>query len=189
MYFIFYFEQDFPEAMELHNDHRALSNWNLEMTAVILQNQFPEHHIVVVRPSRMQMLTYSCFDNFVPSNNVGVPDHTPNHGALLHLEALLSRLSGLIQKDAMVRESYKQPIPTPNEAGQNLENSDNNPTSTSKLDQPKVRNGISILNLRLDKGRLSIIGFSKGCVVLNQFIYEFHYLKVSGEFKRVLGEI
>lgn len=32
-------------------------------------------------------------------------------------------------------------------------------------------------NLNLDKAKLILIGFSKGCVVLNQFIYEFHYLK------------
>ena len=31
--------------------------------------------------------------------------------------------------------------------------------------------------LNLDKAHLVLIGFSKGCVVLNQFIYEFHYLK------------
>jgi hypothetical protein len=32
-------------------------------------------------------------------------------------------------------------------------------------------------DLNLDKTNLILVGFSKGCVVLNQFIYEFHYLK------------
>ncbi|KAG8239598.1 hypothetical protein J437_LFUL017985 [Ladona fulva] len=32
-------------------------------------------------------------------------------------------------------------------------------------------------NINLDKAELTLVGFSKGCVVLNQFIYEFHYLK------------
>lgn len=32
-------------------------------------------------------------------------------------------------------------------------------------------------DLDLDMCNLTLIGFSKGCVVLNQFIYEFHYLK------------
>jgi hypothetical protein len=156
--------------MELHAEHRALAHWNLEATAVLLQNQFPEHHIVVVRPSRMQMLTYSCFDNFVPSNNIGVPEHTPNHGALQHMEALLSRLSGLIQKEGLLsRHGYG------GVKGESAE--DETQTSPS---QPKV-NGTSASDLypALDKGRLSFIGFSKGCVVLNQFLYEFHYLKVS----------
>ncbi|CAG5033786.1 unnamed protein product [Parnassius apollo] len=31
--------------------------------------------------------------------------------------------------------------------------------------------------LTLDKCRLTLMGFSKGCVVLNQLIYEFHYTK------------
>ncbi|KAL4708176.1 hypothetical protein ACJJTC_002368 [Scirpophaga incertulas] len=32
-------------------------------------------------------------------------------------------------------------------------------------------------NLCLDEAQLTLVGFSKGCVVLNQFIYEFHYTK------------
>lgn len=32
-------------------------------------------------------------------------------------------------------------------------------------------------NVNLDKYSLKLIGFSKGCVVLNQLLYEFHYLK------------
>jgi hypothetical protein len=31
--------------------------------------------------------------------------------------------------------------------------------------------------LALDETRLTLAGFSKGCVVLNQLIYEFHYTK------------
>lgn len=29
----------------------------------------------------------------------------------------------------------------------------------------------------LDKADIQLVGFSKGCVVLNQFLYEFHYSK------------
>ncbi|CAH2085877.1 unnamed protein product [Euphydryas editha] len=32
-------------------------------------------------------------------------------------------------------------------------------------------------NLALDESSLTLVGFSKGCVVLNQLIYEFHYTK------------
>lgn len=31
--------------------------------------------------------------------------------------------------------------------------------------------------LSLEKAHIRLVGFSKGCVVLNQFLYEFHYLK------------
>lgn len=42
---------------------------------------------------RMELKTFACYDNFVPSNNCGAPDHTPNHSALLHLERLLQSLT------------------------------------------------------------------------------------------------
>lgn len=32
-------------------------------------------------------------------------------------------------------------------------------------------------NVHLERNNLTLIGFSKGTVVLNQFLYEFHYLK------------
>jgi hypothetical protein len=35
---------------------------------------------------RMEFTTFSCFDNFVRGNNVGIPDHTPLNFALQHLE-------------------------------------------------------------------------------------------------------
>lgn len=41
----------------------------------------------------MELKTFACYDNFVPSNNCGAPDHTPNHSALLHLERLLQSLT------------------------------------------------------------------------------------------------
>lgn len=34
---------------------------------------------------RIEFKSFSCYDNFVPSNNAGVPDHTPTHAALHHL--------------------------------------------------------------------------------------------------------
>ncbi|GBP52473.1 UPF0565 protein C2orf69 homolog [Eumeta japonica] len=48
-------------------------------------------------------------------------------------------------------------------------------------------------NLCLDRSRLTIIGFSKGCVVLNQLLYEFHYTKTltpeDKEALRFMGNI
>lgn len=35
---------------------------------------------------RMEYTTFSCFDNFVRGNCAGIPDHTPMHYALQHLE-------------------------------------------------------------------------------------------------------
>lgn len=50
-----------------------------------------------VRPCRIELRTFSCFDNFVPSNNCGVPEHTPTHYALHHLEQLLKCISDRVR--------------------------------------------------------------------------------------------
>lgn len=61
-------------------------------------------------------------------------------------------------------------------------NSESAPNSTEET-KPKDNNTPSFNTLwwrdgmALDKANLILMGFSKGCVVLNQLIYEFHYLK------------
>lgn len=72
--------------MEIHRESKSYIKYNLESTALLLRNDFPKSHIIVVRPARMEFKTFSCFDNFVRSNNAGVPDHTPMHHSLQHLE-------------------------------------------------------------------------------------------------------
>jgi len=150
--------------MELQLENREHSCWNLENTATVLQNQFPDRHIVVVRPSRMQLRTYSCFDNFLPSNHLGVPEHTPYHGALLHLKRLLRQLSHLIDEEKRAAEARE---------ADEIKPSQSRLTLTRRLSSPPAPTPLS-----LDSAQISLVGFSKGCVVLNQFLYEFHYLKV-----------
>jgi len=74
---------------------------------------------VVVRPARRERATFSCYDNFVPTDSVGSPKHEPDCGAIAHLSALLEET-----------------------LGDNCERS------------------------------VSLIGFSKGVVVLNQILRE-----------------
>lgn len=45
----------------------------------------------------MEYKTFSCFVNFVPSGSCGIPEHTPMHNALYHLEKLLQNLSERIE--------------------------------------------------------------------------------------------
>ncbi|XP_075228165.1 mitochondrial protein C2orf69 homolog isoform X2 [Lycorma delicatula] len=132
--------QDFLESMEKNKDsgsHEYLK-WNLESTAHLMHTFFPDKHVIVVRPSRMDFNTYSCFENFVPVIKYGTPKHRPMHNALQHLEKLLEEVTLKIRQ-------------LPN----------------------MVAEGVADLH----KSELSLIGFSKGCVVLNQFLYEFHYMK------------
>ncbi|CAH2085878.1 unnamed protein product [Euphydryas editha] len=89
--------QDYPEVMQAHRDNRNYLKWNLENTARLLSTNYPTKHIVVVRPARIEYKSFSCYDNFVPSNNAGVPDHTPTHSALHHLERLLQGVSSRLK--------------------------------------------------------------------------------------------
>jgi len=125
--------QDLEVNMSKHRDNKNYSHWSLEKTAMLLSKAFPETFIALVRPSRMEKGTFSCYDNFVRSNSVGSPEHSTDHGALIHLSQLLVNL-GL------------------------------NPNTWS----------------------LTLVGFSKGVVVLNQLIRE---LRVTQEDPRIINII
>merc|ERR1719221_2359009 len=59
---------------------------------MLLANAFPRSYIAVVKPARMERATFSCYDNLVPSNSVGCPEHCDNAGAVPHLRLLLRGL-------------------------------------------------------------------------------------------------
>ena len=102
--------QDLEERMLRHRDNSRYSQWSLERTAMLLANvtiiiictmtrltlcqAFPRSYIAVVKPARMERATFSCYDNFVPSNSVGCPEHCDNAGAVPHLRLLLRGLQG-----------------------------------------------------------------------------------------------
>ncbi|KAL4719932.1 hypothetical protein ACJJTC_005357, partial [Scirpophaga incertulas] len=179
--------QDYPEEMQMHRDNRHYLTWNLENTARILGRQFPDKHIIVVRPSRIEYKSISCYDNFVPSSNTGVPDHTPTHNALLHLERLLQSLSSRLKSMPAAELLEAMSAPWLKEIDiEDLHKTSNRQTGAAEASQPidlstepsPEKNTLWWRNnLCLDEAQLTLVGFSKGCVVLNQFIYEFHYTK------------
>ncbi|XP_053678036.1 mitochondrial protein C2orf69 homolog [Anopheles nili] len=181
--------QDIPEKMELNRDNKNYIKWNLENTAVLLRESFPHSHIVVVRPGRMEYNTFSCFDNFVRGNNAGIPDHTPMHYSLQHLEELLINLTKKLTKPILDQDFLHKLLNASSSKGYA---SDGPCKQSSDILQSNIYDApgsematgprLNELlwwreNLNLDKASLKLIGFSKGCVVLNQFIYEFHYYK------------
>lgn len=191
--------QDIPEKMETNRDNKNYIKWNLENTALLLRDSFPRAHIVVVRPMRMEYSTFSCFDNFVRGNNAGIPDHTPMHFSLQHLEELLINLTKKLTKPVLEPDLLHKLIAATNsslcgtglDGSQDMEvdviqsdiqNSTANSASSSVAGTTDNNADINDLlwwreSLNLDKANLALMGFSKGCVVLNQFIYEFHYYK------------
>ena len=108
------------------------SEWCLENTCTLLQCKFPGSAVWLVRPCRMLRQIFSCFHHFVESSITGVPRYSSNHGALLHLHALLA--------DALRKEKEKGSLEL---------------SVADALDRPLV-----------------LVGFSKGCVVLNQITHE-----------------
>ncbi|XP_059045050.1 mitochondrial protein C2orf69 homolog [Achroia grisella] len=192
--------QDYPEVMQAHRDNRNYVKWNLENTARMLGRYFPNKHILVVRPSRIEYKSFSCYDNFVPSNNAGVPDHTPTHSALHHLERLLQGVGNRLKAmpasellEAVTSVSLPEDIDIEdlhNAAVHHGEHSKSNGSTKTDAVQSgaqatecehKPDSMVEPLwwrdNLALDESRLTLVGFSKGCVVLNQLIYEFHFTK------------
>ncbi|XP_043262309.1 UPF0565 protein C2orf69 homolog [Colletes gigas] len=137
--------QDIQENMEQYTDSKKYTEWSLENSARILATNFPDKHVLVVRPSRKYVsrsAVYSCFDNFVPSDEYGIPSFTVVHNALKHLQELI--------KSSL--EHFK----------------------TSNIDENSAQ-------FNMEKIRLSLMGFSKGCVVLNQLLHEFHYYQNKSE--------
>ncbi|KOC62985.1 UPF0565 protein C2orf69 like protein [Habropoda laboriosa] len=131
--------QDIQENMEQHADSKKYIEWSLQNTAQILSINFPKKHILVIRPSRIYVTRnamFSCFDNFVPSNEYGVPLFAPTHDALKHIQELVK--SSLDH----IKTCYADEDPT---------------------------------HFSIEKTKLTLMGFSKGCVVLNQLLHEFHY--------------
>ncbi|XP_053733339.1 mitochondrial protein C2orf69 homolog [Synchiropus splendidus] len=130
--------QNFQDEMSQQSDAAPWLRWSLEQVALTLSSRFPDHHVWVVRASRMYLHKFSCYHNFVQSNMFGAPEHSeyPEEsglGAFHHLRNLLSH--------GMRRAELAAPLLPPEGA---------------------VPAGFS----------LALVGFSKGCVVLNQLVYE-----------------
>ncbi|XP_013137634.1 PREDICTED: UPF0565 protein C2orf69 homolog [Papilio polytes] len=180
--------QDYPEIMQAHRDYRNYLKYNLENTARILGHSFPTKHILVVRPSRIEYKSFSCFDNFVPGNSAGVPDHAPTHNALLHLERYKHFSSENFQPWTVVTniQLYK--------LSHNISKIIRFELNVCTIKRPGTRSPLWWREgLRLEQCPLTLVGFSKGCVVLNQFIYEFHYANTltpgDDHMKRLMSRI
>ncbi|KAI4486858.1 hypothetical protein M0802_012278 [Mischocyttarus mexicanus] len=129
--------QDFQESMINHVEKKKYMEWSLDKTAQILSRNFPNYHIFVIRPSRISNL-FSCFDNFVKSDNdYGIPTFSSTFNALNNLQELVRSFC-------------------------------------TKLNTLNINRDTTI-TYTPDKINLTLMAFSKGCVVLNQFLYEFQY--------------
>ncbi|XP_054715833.1 mitochondrial protein C2orf69-like [Uloborus diversus] len=120
-----------------HRDNKYHAKRDLESTAVLLHERFPQRNILIIKPVKMALMTFSCYENFLEVNNFGAPTYKFNYDCLKHLRMLLQNVEPIIKSQ------------------QNLE----------------CRETIST-NI-LASGQKILVGFSKGCVVLNQLLYAF----------------
>lgn len=127
--------QNCEDNMLAHRDNQRYIKWSLEKTCLHLSMAFKNSQIFVVRPSRMYLNTFSCYDNFVDSNMTGAPVHSSDQHAIHHVFELLTSATTLIAE-----------------------------SDTCHL--------LSNETHRIEDVPHVLIAFSKGCVVLNQMVYE-----------------
>uniref|UniRef100_A0A8C5L7B2 RIKEN cDNA 1700066M21 gene n=1 Tax=Jaculus jaculus TaxID=51337 RepID=A0A8C5L7B2_JACJA len=157
--------QNYHEVMTRHPENYQWENWSLENTATILAHRFPNSYIWVIKCSRMHLHKFSCYDNFVKSNMFGAPEHTPDFGAFKHLYLLLVNAFNLSQNGLLLKNR--------NVWNKNSEASNCKSTSTSNGSQgEKERTCEKFSPPSLNGASFTLIGFSKGCVVLNQLLFE-----------------
>lgn len=122
--------QDYPENMAAHRDNKHYLSWNLEITSNLLSRKFENYDVYCVRPVRMQLKTFSCFDNFVTGDDIGSPCYELSLDCLNHMKLFLENCQNVTRP---------------------------NFDSTSQV--------------------IIFVGFSKGCVVLNQLLYSLMELR------------
>lgn len=138
----------------------------------------------------MERKTFSCYDNFVSGNSVGAPTHTPEGTALTHLASLIPEA---LRKAQVLQTSVGDEGPPIYQCSEGYNIDDSSQSFCSKslhditdaqqctTDSPET--GDNCLNKEPKETKFSevaLIGFSKGCVVLNQIITELHTLMAIG---------
>lgn len=177
--FLFLIFQNYYDIMSCHPENFQWEHWSFENVATILAHRFPDSFIWVIKCSRMHLHKFSCYDNFVASNMFGAPEHSTDFGAFKHLHALLVNAFRLSQnilqsqttahgfsKDAKVsaRKSEPQSVPTANGCSSTEREKDCECSNNSAMN--------FIIPSAVGAVSFTLIGFSKGCVVLNQLLYE-----------------
>lgn len=134
----------------------------------------------------MERKTFSCYDNFVLSNSVGAPTHAPEGTSLTYLALLIPEA---LKKAQALQTNIGDENPTvdQNLQGNNTDDSSQSLCHKSLSDTSEAQDCTTNLPKRnyhclenelkeAEFNEVSFIGFSKGCVVLNQIITELHTL-------------
>ena len=137
--------------MAEHRTNNIYSQWNLENTARILAQRFPGHLIIVVKPSNMLLNTFSIYSNFVEFDEDGIPTLFTDVGAVIHLSKLYSNA---------LKHYCSQKLCDTEDGSHVCSESSNGDSGSSHMISNEEDHPITI------------VGFSKGCVPLNQIMFE-----------------
>ncbi|XP_020651005.3 mitochondrial protein C2orf69 homolog [Pogona vitticeps] len=167
--------QSYREVMICHPENFQWEQWCLENVAALLGRRFPGSYIWVIKCSRMHLHKFSCYDNFVASNLFGAPEHCSDFGAFKHLHSLLVNAFKLAQnillsqkrKYEFPKDTKAVPCELPSVAAAN-----GCPETESDCEHFNNTSVNFIEPTVVDEVSFTLIGFSKGCVVLNQLLYE-----------------
>ncbi|XP_053134507.1 mitochondrial protein C2orf69 homolog [Hemicordylus capensis] len=185
--------QNYREVMVCHAENVQWERWCLENVAALLGRRFPGSYIWVIKCSRMHLHKFSCYDNFVASNMFGAPEHSPDFGAFKHLHALLVNAFKLAQNILLPQKSTHEfgkdekaipckstAVPTTNgcPAAEKEQDCEHFTNCSKNFLEPSV-SGVSF----------TLIGFSKGCVVLNQLLYELKEAKKDKDINAFIKNI
>jgi len=127
-----------------HRDNHRYAKWDVESTAILLLRRFPRSHVWVVKAAHMELGTFSIYSNFVSWKSVSDGAGGPFHHTGQRSWHHLQQL---------IENAVNQMNTCPN-------------GSDADTCSP-VTSGIHCSNLPV-----ILVGFSKGCVVLNQLMYD-----------------
>ncbi|KAM4626499.1 mitochondrial protein C2orf69 homolog [Discoglossus pictus] len=175
--------QNYREVMLSHAENFRWNHWCLEDIAAILSRRFPSSHIWIVKSSRMHLHKFSCYDNFVDSNMFGAPTHSTELGAFRQLHSLLVNAFTVAQNVLLAKNSeYGDSSSTDATYSCPAEDASANHCAESSeinFGSPSVKDSVSF----------TLIGFSKGCVVLNQLLYELEEAKKERDINSFIDNI
>ncbi|XP_059822970.1 mitochondrial protein C2orf69 homolog [Hypanus sabinus] len=189
--------QNYHELMTRHSENLRWQRWSLEEVAVLLFHRFPRSHIWIIKASRIHLHKFSCYDNFVQSNLFGVPEHSFDRGAFKHLYSLL--MNGFKQKHTLL---HSRTSPSERACGSfavehgegcsDLSKTSSSFSTKNDLSTPSLSgNYTEVEDLKCTDPSLKfiLIGFSKGCVVLNQLLYALNEAQKDEELAAFISNI
>lgn len=147
--------------MKLHSPEYF--KWNLERTAAMLNARFNDSFILIIKPSKMFHRSLSIYQNFLKFNTAGNPEFSNDSGCLRHCS--------VVYYNALDRAARHE-RDTMNNNGEQC-----------------LANGSKDQCFADGKASIKLIGFSKGCVVLNQIVFEMKRAKEQEDIKAFLSRI